>query len=209
MRATGCRARPARGARRTGRQALEGGEGDCSKTRKLGGLGMSTPERSGRGRTDGMQEARGRHQDAAGPEVEEVMPVVEDTLGQKGRGGRRGGHQAHGPPTTGWAPDQHQQRPRWWDTGRPADAGDSAGQQDEGRRCGPVCMLDTGGYARHMERVDGVQSEDRSMRGVHHRTRGLATGAVTEGAPVRPISPFGPRPSARRGPEGCEAWLQG
>ena len=152
MRATGCRARPAKGARRTGGQALEGVEGDCGKTRELGGLGMSTPEGCGRGRTEGMQEARGRHGDEAGPEVEGMMPVVEDAPGQKGRGGRRGGRRAHGPPTTGRAPDQRQQRPRRWDTGSPADAGDAAGLQDEGQRCGPVCMPDTGGYARRMER---------------------------------------------------------
>ena len=90
--------------------------------------------------------------DVAGPEVEGMMPVVEDALGKKERGGQRAWHGAHGPPTTGRAPDQHQQGLPRWDMGLPADAGDAAGLQYESQRCGLVCMPDDGGYTRRMER---------------------------------------------------------
>ena len=56
------------------------------------------------------------------------------------------------PLTTDRAPDQRQQRPRRWDTGPPADAGNAAGQQGEGQRCESVSMPDTQGYAKRMER---------------------------------------------------------
>ena len=106
MRATRCRARPAKGARRSGGQALEGVEGGCGKARGMGGLGMLAPKDRGRGRKEGMQGAQGRCGEAADPGLDGMMPVLEDALGHSGRGGRRGGRQAHGPPTTGCAPDQ-------------------------------------------------------------------------------------------------------
>ena len=56
------------------------------------------------------------------------------------------------PQMTGRAPDQRQQRSRWWGTKALADAGSTAGQQGEGQGCKPVGLPDTRGYARRVER---------------------------------------------------------
>ena len=86
-----------------GGQALESIEGDCCKVRRMCGLGVSTPEGSGQGRTEGMPEARGRHGDAAGPEGEGMMPVLEVALGHQGK------TRTEGRTSSTWTPDA---RPR-------------------------------------------------------------------------------------------------
>ena len=81
------------------RQAQKGVEGGCCKTCEMCGLRVSTPEGLGRGQTEEMPEARGEHGDAADPEVEGMMPIVEVALEQKrkGRTERR--------TSSTWAPD--------------------------------------------------------------------------------------------------------
>ena len=101
------------------------------------------------------------HGDAADPEVEAMMPVVDVALGHKGK--RRTEGRTSSTDPGGREPDQRPQRPRGLDVGSPADACGVVRLHDDSQWCGPVCMLASGGYARRTTRhVTVSRSEART-----------------------------------------------
>ena len=202
MQAARCRARRAKCARRTGRQVLEGVQGDCGKTRELGGLGMSTPERllsgtdrgdaGGKGQAQQRGRPRGRGNDAssggcAAPKRESEDGAV-DTECMDPR--RRAGHQIHVSSGRDCG-IQHRRLMRVTRVGSRTKASGA------GRSACPTPGATRGVWGDSGERHGPERGS--SMRGIHRRTRRLATGAATEGAPGGQFIPFSPGPERARG----------